>query len=509
MSTKFKKSKIGTGARDELVKGANYLADAVKSTLGPFGQNFLLEKGKRITNDGVSIARELELRDEIQNRGLDTLRESAIRTNDEAGDGTTTAITLAQAILQEAIKYMPKKDGFKGKLTASSLRQKIEKERLEVTQKLIEKAEKVTSKEQLISSAKVSVEDDSLGELIGATQWDIGEYGLLIAEETAERKCYVETVKGIRIDNGLGASILMNNLEKQTLEVNNSRVILTNYIIDGLKTLAPLLDSMLKNNIRDVIIVARAFSETAIRECLENHKNGFRIYPINAPYTDQNEIMKDLVAITGGRYIFNEESELSDIQLSDVGFVEKLVAGRYDSVFTGKDDEYSKKRVSERVELLKKKLQGEKSEFEKKNLQSRIAQLSTGFGIIKIGANSDSERKYLKDKADDAVNAVRAALQEGVVKGAGIAFKEISDTLPDDYILKRPLCSIYEQIMFTAPEGFIVEDWVKDPVKVLRIALEKACTVASVLATGCGATATERDSQCSCNKNNSEQPDEN
>jgi chaperonin GroEL len=225
---------------------------------------------------------------------------------------------------------------------------------------------------------------------------------------------------------------------------------------------------------------------------MENAKNGFSIFPINAPYEDQNEIMKDMEAVLGGRYINCEDGDLDSLQLCDVGLAERIVAKRYTAIFTGKSDEDSKGRVKDRISDLNKMYKTESSDFIKRNLRRRIAQLESGFGIIKVGATSEVERSYKLDKAEDAVNAVRVALQEGTVKGAGLAFKEIGETLDDTDILKRPLLSIYEQIMSKAPEGFVVADNVRDPVKVLRVALSNACSVAGTFATAEIAIASER-----------------
>ncbi len=495
MAQQFKIVKIGTPARDALVKGANFLGDAVKSTLGPFGSNFFLEKKNRITNDGVTIARDMELRDELENRGVVALREAAIKTNDEVGDGTTTAITLAQAILKSAIEYLGK-GTIAQKRTPVQLKQKIEQERKEITDKLIAMATTITTEEQLISSATVSVEDPELGKIIGEAQWKIGKEGVLIAEEVNERTCSIEMVNGVIIDNGFTTSISINNQEKQSLEVADTAVILTNYVFSenvGLNPLNSILEQIYKLGTRHVIIIARAFSSIALQRMMNETKNGFCMYPINAPYEDQADIMKDLEAVLGGRYIDSEQTDIQSIKLEDIGTCEKIVARRYSAIFTGRKDSQSEARIKARVEDLQKKFNGSGSEFEKRNLTKRISQLTVGFGIVKIGALSEVDRGYKKDKADDAVNATRAAFQEGVVPGAGLAFKTIADSLPDTYILKKPICEIYTQIRSTAPENFEVPEWVKDPVKVLRVALEKACSVAGALATAGGVTATEKD----------------
>lgn len=489
---RFKKIKKGIEARDALIKGADFLGDCVRSTLGPNGQNFAIEKGNKVTNDGVTVAREIELKDEIEHRGVCLLKEAAIKTNDIVGDGTTTAIVLAQAITREAVRSLGK-EGVVGKKTPAEILKQIERERTEITEKLVSMATEIKTEEELINSAIVSVEDRELGKLIGEAQWKIGKEGVLIAEEVNERECSVEYVTGLRLDNGFGTSSVINNQEKQSLDVENASVILTNFTFDNLLGIKPLLEQLNKTGVRDILLFGRAFSSNAVLSCMENIKNGFRIFPINAPYVDQAEVMKDLAAVLGGTFYHQEERELSDIQISDLGFAEKFIGKRYDAVIAGKADEKSQERISNRLKELEDKSAGSGSQFEKKGLRERIAQLKNGFAIIKIGAVSETERKYKKDKADDAVNAVRVALQEGTVPGAGLAFKTISESLSSDYILKKPLLSIYEQIVSSSPKDFVIEDWVRDPVKVLRVALENAASVAGTLATAGGAIAWENE----------------
>lgn len=480
----------GTQAREALAKGAKAMFDLVSGTLGPHGYNVFLDKGKRPTNDGIKIANEVQLQDEVANLGASAIREAGTKTNDEVGDGTTTAITLAYKIYETVNRFLAK-EGVIGKKTPAELVKQVEKERLEITEKLQAMATPIETKEQLISSAIVSVEDTELGTLIGTAQWDIGKDGYLLAEETAERTSSVERIKGVRIDNGFGTSQVINNQEKQTLEVEDTDVLLTSITI---KTFADwqyimkLYEALIKKGGRNLVIIARAWTDETVSWCLQNiNKSGACVYPLSAPYVDMQERMKDLQSVLGGTFYDSENSTLDDIQIGGLGKAKRIVARRFDAIITGTDDMLTQDRVSKRVDELKQKREGSQSDFEKKTLTERIAQLENGFGIIKVGSSSDMERKRLFDKCEDAVNAVRAAYQEGTVEGAGLAFKTISDTLPDDYLLKRPLCSIYEQIVSTSPADFVIEPWVRDPVKVLRVALEKACSTAGAFASAGGA----------------------
>lgn len=485
--------KIGVEARDELAKGADFLANAVKSTLGPFGQNFFIDKKNSITNDGVTVAREIQLVDEVQNRGATALREAATKTNDEAGDGTTTAVVLAQAIYQAASRYLSKENTI-GKKTPSEIIRRIEQERVEVTEKLVAMATPIDSVEALVKSAIVSVEDPDLGKLIGEAQWDLGPNGFLIAEPTAEVTCSIEKVRGIRIDNGFGTSAVTNNQEKGALELEDLPVILTSITMRSIEEWKPFMDRMIeplaKQGKRSVVVIARAWTDETIKFCMANHEAGMSIYPLSAPYINMNERMKDLAAVTGAFYYDSEHSNIDDMMLSGIGHVNKIVATRNDAIITGTNK--TEELVTKRIDDLEKELSGEPSVFAKNQLRERISQLKNGFAIVKVGSASDMERQRLFAKCEDAVNAVRAALQEGTVPGGGLAYKQIAESLPSDYLLKRPLMAPYEQIMSSAPEGFTIEEWVRDPLKVMRVALEKACIAASSFATAGGVITDEK-----------------
>lgn len=475
----------GLSAKERAISGANYLADCVKSSLGPFGKVALLEKGNKFTNDGKTISAAVAESggplDEFQRRGAIKFHEACDKANNEVEDGSTTTTTLAQAVMNEVDKITGSSKTVSAIKTPTDIRVQLEKESQEIIEKLKETSVQIETEDQLINSAIVSTGDKMLGELIGKAQWKLGKDGVLIAEDTIERFCSVEFVDGVRIDNGFGTSIAINNAAKQALDINDIPVIITNHTFsegEGLDRLNAILKQLYGSGTRDLIIIGRAFSNGAILRAQAEAKGGFHIYPVNAPYTDQNEVMKDMEAVLGGRYINTEESNIEDIQMSDVGFAKKVLAKRFTAIFTGVSDERAKERIEKRVEVLKEKLTGEISDFERRNLNSRVSQLTVGYGIIKVGAVSETEKMRLLDKAEDAVGAVRAAYQEGTVKGGGLAFKEIADQLPDTYLLKKPIKSIYEEIMSNAPAGFVIEEWVRDPLKVLRVALTVACSVA-------------------------------
>lgn len=490
-------------ARDKAIAGMSYVATAVKSTIGPFGLNFLLEKGNKITNDGYNIASELcpTIQDEFERRGALVAHEASSKTNDMVGDATSTAWALTDAIVKEAIRFLPNEKTIKAKKTPAEIIKEIHTSKAEVLEKLKLMAQTITSKEELIKSALVSVEDEHIAELLGSTQWELGPEGRIIAEEVNETECSIERVKGLRLDNGFTSSGLVTNPEKGSLELSNLPIFLTNYTIGDTEILAmreSIITPLINQKKLGLILMGRAFTPDAIKLCQESMKTGFPIIPINAPYTDQTQVMKDIEAVVGGRYIDTEETTLADIYISDIGFTSRIVAQQFNAIVTGMDDEQSKERVAKRLEVLKKKLIGSKSDFEKRTIEERIAQLSNGFAILKVGSQSITNRKRLKDKCDDAVNAVRLALQGGTVAGAGLAFKEISEGLEEGNILKRPLTVIHDQITNSSPDGWEIPEWVRDPYLVLKCALENACDFAGTFASVTGIITEENPHKCKC-----------
>jgi chaperonin GroEL len=471
-------STTGLDARNKAIKGVSFVAKIVRESIGPFGQNHLSQKGNTISNDGKYISDRLvpTIINEYERRGATVVSENVTKINDEVGDGSSTAWALHDEIIKEVVRYLPNEKSIKAKKTYSEIAKMLEKSKNEVIAELKSMATPITSKEELIKSALVSVEDEEVANLLGSMQWELGPEGRIIADEVNDTKCSIEKVKGIRLDNGFGSSHMINNPEKQSLELNDINVLMTNYTM-GVEEIIKLKDAIFNHLISQkkfgIILIARAFTSDAIKLCAESMKTGFAIFPVNAPYTDQNEIMHDLETVLGGRYIDTEESSLDDIYISDIGFAKRFIARRFDATVAGIEDEISSKRVLDRAEVLKKKIIGEQSEFMRRALQDRISQLTNGFAILKVGSISIADRGRLKDKCDDAVNSVRLALKGGTVKGGGLAFKEISDKMEEGNILKRPLLVVYNQIMNSAPDDFKIEDWVRDPMLELKTILEK------------------------------------
>lgn len=492
----MKKKKIlyGPSATAEVFAGVKYAADIVKLTLGPFGRNFAsgIKGGPvAISNDGVSLLKELEGINEMQDLGVRSARETATKTNDMVGDATTTSVVLMDAILESLPKPDPESLGYRSPV---ELIEQIKKEKDVVIEKLREMATPVETEEELISVARVSGEYKDLAELIGKAQFTVGKYGTVLCEEDNAATDSVEYIHGIRIDNGYSSSRIITNQEKQALEVEDAYVILTNKVFHGSKDIGingamkSAWDFLMKKGAKNVVIIGRAFDDGAIAWCVKNlvDPEAMNIFPINAPYVDQNEIMEDLAAVLGAKYINIDERNLETILGADIGHASKIVAKRFEGIISGYPagtDGHVDGLVAARIESLENKLKGNVSAFEKRNLDQRLSQLKAGTAVVKVGASNDQERRHKKDKVEDAVNAVKWAHREGTVPGAGLALYDIAEGLPKEFLLRKALMVPHEQIMSMAPKHFTVPDWVRDPFKVVVVALTHACDIASSLAT--------------------------
>lgn len=467
---------IGIKARNEAFEGADRVASAVEMSLGPAGQNIMLEKGNTTSNDGKKISQYLSasMENEFQRRGALYQHAGSAEVEKQVKDSTSTYFTLSKGIRKALVPYLPTESTPIG-TPVSELKRRILKEKDEVLAKLKDKTKKIESREELIKSALVSVEDEQLAEMIGGTQWDLYEAtgdGFIRPDETAELESSIERVTGIYMDNGFATSIMINNPEKESLEATDIHILLTNYVINDLSPLAGLLVDLKKSGKNTLALFARAFSQESMKQINEWAMKGMAIVPINAPYMNQSQVFLDLAAVTGANYITDETKSLELITTADIGFSKRISCGRNESFVSGSGDEGE--RVNERVKTLQKELEATNSMFYKETLRQRIAGLRGAFAILRVGSLSPEDRKRKFDKCEDAVGAVRNALNSGTVKGAGIAFKEIADELPNDYLLKEPLQAVYKQIKNSLPEDTEIPEWVRDPYISLATALEYA-----------------------------------
>lgn len=480
---------IGIESRDKAFKGADKIAGAVEASLGPSGQNILLEEGNTTSNDGKRISQYLSesLEDEFERRGALYQHSGAARVEKEVKDNTSTYFALAKAIRKSLLPYLPTKNVPVAKKPISQLRNQLNAEYKEIDQKLKEMAKPIFSREELVNSALVSVEDEQLAELIGGTQWDISRKtgdGVIVVQDTNNIKSNIEITNGIYTDSGFSSAYYINNPSKQSIELVDTYILLTNHTITNLNDLTMLFTDLKKSGKSILAIFSRAFSQEALAGLDEWAKAGMFIFPINAPYTDQGQVFLDIAAITGAKYISDETKPLSEITMADIGYSKSLSCSRFETFISGSGKEEA--NINDRIKELETAYEKEESLFYKDTLRQRMACLKGAFAILRLGSRTEEDRKRKHDKADDAVGAVRNALRGGVVRGAGIAFKEIADTLPDTYILKEPLYAVYRQIKNTLPEDYIVPEWVRDPyislTTALEIAIENSLNLANIMA---------------------------
>lgn len=488
-SMKKKIMLTGAPAVKKLKDGVDRVVDAVKLTLGPSGRNFasgVRGGAVRVSNDGVSLAREIEGRDEFEQVGVRAAQDAMGRANDIAGDGSSTTGVLMQSIFDTMV-------GDPETISAISPLSKFKQAKEEgafVVEALNKMAVPVLDVDHLKRIVEVSVEDPALAAMIAEANWKVGKEGTLLAEESNQKEDTVEYINGVRIDNGYGSSELANNPAKMSLEISDVHVLVTDYTMNTIKkmeALTPVMKQLMAQGTRGVAIIARGWDVTAIGICKKNIEAGFNIWPLSAPYEDHDEVMQDLAAVTGAKLIKSNERNLDTIQLSDFGMSPKISATRYEGIVAGvTGDERVNGLVEARVARIRDMLTGQISPFEKKSLDRRLSQLTGGTALLKIGAETEQERKYRKDKVDDAINASKAALNDGVVPGAGQTLMKIASMLEDTVskpLLADALRAPYLQIIANAGGVFEIPDWVEDPVMVVRVAFEKALSIAGSLAT--------------------------
>lgn len=465
----------GIEARDAYTKGADTVAKVVKESIGPFGLNLALEKGKMTTNDGFKISKAVadSLKDEFERQGALMQHESSDKTNLKVADATSTTIVLTSEIRKELYKYLPTKTRFVATKSVADLEKQLDKERDFVIEELKKDVKQITSKEELIASTKVAVEDDKLAELIGKTQWELGVDGRIVPEEVNEDEHGIEKVNGIMIDNGFASSLMINNEAEQALDLKNGAIILTNHTVTSIEPFKPIITHLAMSKKNNLVIIATAFTQECVQQLVGLSQTGFIVAPINAPYTNQSQILKDIEAVTGAKPIDKDNGSLEELNVDNIGYYSKVFIRIRGGIITGIDKR--EEAVNKRIKELEDTLQAEKSFYAKRQIEERIAQLKGGFALLKIGGYVLDDRARMKDKADDAVVSVRMAMKGGTVKGGGVAFKEIAEKMDDTALLKRPLQTIYNHIMSTAPEGFVIEDWVRDPYLTLETALINAC----------------------------------
>ena len=510
--------KYGVEARKALEAGVNKLADTVRVTLGPKGRNVVLDKSfgtPLITNDGVTIAKEIELADPFENMGAQLVKEVATKTNDVAGDGTTTATVLAQAMINEGMKNLA------AGANPIILRKGMKKATDAAVEAIAKMSEPIKGKEQIARVAAISASDDEVGSLVADAMEKVTNEGVITIEESKTMKTELDLVEGMQFDRGYVSAYMCTDMEKMEANLDDPYILITDKKISNIQDILPLLEELVKSG-QKLLIIAEDVEGEALTTLIVNKLRGtFNVVAVKAPgYGDRRkDMLKDIAVLTGGTVISEELGlELKDATLASLGRAKSVKVQKENTVIV--DGQGAKADIEKRVAQIKAQLSETTSDFDKEKLQERLAKLSGGVAVIRVGAATETEMKEAKLRMEDALNATRAAVEEGIISGGGSAYihasKEVAKlvaTLEGDertgakIILKALEAPLFRIVENAGLEGSVVVNKVRessvgvgfdayreeyvdmvksgilDPAKVTRSALQNANSVASTLLT--------------------------
>lgn len=517
-------------ARKSLKNGVEAVANVVSVTIGPRGRNVVLDKGfgtPTVTNDGVSIAREIELSDKFENMGAEIVKEVANKTNEVAGDGTTTAVILTNAIVQEGMKQVAMG------VNAMAVRSGIEKASKDAVEELKKMAKPIKDKTEIKQVASISAESEEMGKIIAETISKVGKDGVVTVEESQIFGIESEVVEGLEFDQGYLSPYMVTNTERMEAEFKDPAILVTDKKIAAMNDILPVLEKIAQSGKKELVIIAEDIEGEALTTLVINKLRGaFSALTIKAPgYGDRKKEMLEDIAIILGTTVISEEKgmKLEKVELNQLGSARKIISTKEKTIIvSGKG---KKIEIENRIEQLKTQLSQASSKFDKEKIGERIAKLSGGVGVIKVGAATETEMKYLKLKIEDAVNATRAAIDEGVVPGGGVALVNVARSLKNKLasnaayeiqvgydIVVRALEAPLKQIAINAgkDDGSVIVEKVQnaegdagydalldkfvnnmlsagilDPVKVTRNGVQNASSAAAVLLTTEAAVAEE------------------
>ena len=521
----------GIEARNALVRGVDKLADTVKITLGPKGRNVVLDKkygSPLITNDGVTIAKEIELEDEAENMGASLVKEVATKTNDAAGDGTTTATLLAQAFVREGMKNV----------TAGAnpmvLRKGMKKAVDAAVASLVNNSKKVNGKEDITRVGTISAGDEVIGELIADAMEKVTADGVITVEESKTAETYSEVVEGMQFDRGYLSPYMVTDTDKMEAVIDDALVLITDKKISNIQEILPLLEQLVQSGKKLLIIAEDVEGEALTTLVLNKLRGTFTCVAVKAPgFGDRRkEMLQDIAILTGGEVISSELGlELKDVEVSQLGQARQVKVTKENTIIVGGhgDSDAIKARVSQ----IRSAIETTTSDFDREKLQERLAKLAGGVAVIKVGAATEAEMKEKKLRIEDALNATRAAVEEGIVPGGGTAYlnviadvAKVLDTVEGDEktgvkivlkALEEPVRQIaanagfdggvvVDKIMSSGKMGYgfdaykevyvdMVSAGIVDPTKVTRSALQNAASIASVILTTESVVADKPDSK--------------
>jgi chaperonin GroEL len=510
---------FSTDAREKMLRGVNVLANAVKVTLGPKGRNVVIQKSfgaPRSTKDGVSVAKEIELEDAFENMGAQMIREVASKTNDKAGDGTTTATVLAQSIVQEGLKSVA------AGMNPMDLKRGIDKAVTVVLADIKASAKKVSNNSEIAQVGTISANGDKeVGEMIAKAMEKVGNEGVITVEEAKTAETELDVVEGMQFDRGYLSPYFITNADKMQVELEEPMILLHEKKLSSLQAMLPILEAVVQSG-RPLVIIAEDIEGEALATLVVNKlRGGLRVAAVKAPgFGDRRKAMlEDIAVLTGGQVISEDLGiKLENVTLDMLGKAKKVTITKDDTTIV--DGVGGKPEIEARIGQIKKQIEDTTSDYDKEKLQERLAKLAGGVAVIRVGGSTEVEVKEKKDRVDDALNATRAAVEEGIVPGGGIALLKATKSLEgltgDNAdqtagiaIIRRAIQAPIRQIVENAGvEGSIVvgkvlenssvtfgfnaqtEEYgdlvamgVIDPAKVVRTALQDAASVAGILIT--------------------------
>jgi len=512
-----KKITFSEKARQQIKKGVDQIADTVKVTLGPKGRNVILDKGygsPTITNDGVTIAKEIEVEDKVENLGVEIVKEVASKTNDVAGDGTTTATILAQSIITEGLKNIA------AGANPLEIKRGIDKATKKVVDALKSISKKISSREEKSDVATISAQDQEVGNLIAELMEEVGDEGVITVEESKSFGLSKEIVKGMQFDEGYSSPYMVTNTERMTAELKNPLILITDGKISSINEILPLLEKITSAGRKEIVIIAEEVEGEALATLVVNKLRGtFTALAVKAPgFGDRRkEILQDIATVTGGQVISKELGlKLENTEINMLGEADKVSSTKDNTTIIGGHGK--KTGVEKRINQIKTQIEKTESEFDREKLEERLGKLLGGVAVIKVGAATEVEQKEKQHRIEDALAATRAAVEEGVVPGGGVALirtiksldslKLTGDEKIGLKIIRKALEEPLRQIASNAGvEGSVVVDKVKkldaskgynaakdnyedlikagiiDPTKVTRSALQHAASAAAMLLT--------------------------
>ncbi|MEK7494476.1 MAG: chaperonin GroEL [Patescibacteria group bacterium] len=512
-------------ARKSIKAGIDKVADAVKVTLGPKGRNVILGKsygGPTITNDGVSIAKEIELKDKFENLGAQLIRQVAEKTNDIAGDGTTTSTVITQALVREGLKFV------ETGINPVGIRRGMEAAKNEVLAHLKKNAKKISSKQEIANVATISAESREMGEMIADVMDTVGKDGVVTTEQSQTLGLSKEIVKGMSFEKGYISPYMVTNPERQSAELSDPAILITDKKISAIADIVPVLNELAQSGKKDIVIIAEDVDGEALATLIVNKLRGvLNVLAIKAPDFGENRkaMLQDIALLTGATVVTGDTGmKLETTTLAMLGSAQKVLSTKDDTTIVG--GKGKKKDIDTRVVEIKNLIVQADSDYDREKLQKRMAKLSGGVAVIRVGAATEAELTYMKHKMEDAVAATKAAIEEGIVSGGGTALakagamvaksKELSQSVDHEFkagyetllkalneplrqiatnageqdaaiVLHRVVESKSPHFGYNAKDNTFEEDMLKagiiDPVKVTRTALENAVSVAALLLT--------------------------